>query len=96
VALEKDPNLPYAHYMAALVKFWEKDPAGHREEVEKAGERRAKTDKPELSLFRARGAAALQQSGRRRTHPAGLRQTGATRIGGRKPCACRIRGFEGR
>ncbi|TGQ77112.1 MULTISPECIES: adenylate/guanylate cyclase domain-containing protein [unclassified Mesorhizobium] len=36
LALEKGPNLPYGHYMAALVKFWEKDPAGHREEVEKA------------------------------------------------------------
>ena len=36
LALEKDPNLPYAHYMAALVKFWERDPAGSGEEVEKA------------------------------------------------------------
>ncbi|SFP79027.1 TolB amino-terminal domain-containing protein [Mesorhizobium sp. NFR06] len=36
LALEKDPTLPYAHSVAAIVKFWEKDLAGHREEVEKA------------------------------------------------------------
>lgn len=36
LALEKDPDLPYAHYMAALVKFWDKDTAGCRAEVEKS------------------------------------------------------------
>ena len=36
LALEKDPNLPYAHYMAALVRFWDKDEAGYRAEIEKA------------------------------------------------------------
>ena len=36
LALEKDPNLPYAHYMAALVRYWDKDEAGYRVEIEKA------------------------------------------------------------
>ena len=36
LALEKGPDLPYAHYLAALVKLWERDPAGSAEEVEKA------------------------------------------------------------
>ncbi|HEY8595196.1 MAG TPA: adenylate/guanylate cyclase domain-containing protein [Devosiaceae bacterium] len=36
LALEKDPNLPYAHYIFALVKFWERDLAGSDEEMQKA------------------------------------------------------------
>jgi len=36
LALEKGPDLPYAHYMAGLVKFWERDLAGTAEEMEKA------------------------------------------------------------
>jgi len=35
LALEKGPDLPYAHYMAALVKFWGRDLAGSQEEVGK-------------------------------------------------------------
>lgn len=36
LALEKDPKLPYAHYMAALVNFWERDLAGSAREMETA------------------------------------------------------------
>ena len=36
LALEKGPDLPYAHYIAALVKFWERDLAGCTEEAEKS------------------------------------------------------------
>jgi adenylate cyclase len=36
LALEKGPDLPYAHYIAALVKFWERDLAGCTKEAEKS------------------------------------------------------------
>jgi adenylate cyclase len=36
LALEKDPNLPYAHYMAALVKLWERDLDGTTREIDTA------------------------------------------------------------
>jgi adenylate cyclase len=34
LALEKDPNLPYAHYMAALTKLWERDFDGTSREID--------------------------------------------------------------
>jgi len=36
LALEKGPDLPYAHYIAGLVKFWERDLTGTADEMEKA------------------------------------------------------------
>jgi adenylate cyclase len=34
LALEKDPGLPYAHHLVALVKFWDRDLAGSAREFE--------------------------------------------------------------
>jgi adenylate cyclase len=36
LALEKGPDLPYAHYIAALVKFWDRDLAGSVAAMERA------------------------------------------------------------
>ncbi len=36
LALERGPDLPYAHYTMGLVKFWDRDPAGSTAEMEKA------------------------------------------------------------
>jgi len=36
LAVEKGPELPYAHYMAALVKFWQHDLPGSTRHVERA------------------------------------------------------------
>ena len=36
IGLEKDPDLPYAHFMAGMVRFWGRDLAGCTKEIEKA------------------------------------------------------------
>ena len=36
LALEKDPNLPYAHYMAGLNRFWAGDMSGSAASIERA------------------------------------------------------------